>query len=401
MQRATRRIVFGLVGLGLAGTLAYMLWPAPVSVDVSRVARGSMRVTVDEDGRTRIKERYIVSAPLEGRMERSTLREGDEVTAGQTVLAVIEPVDPSLLDARARSEATARVRAAEARLSRTRADLLAANAFMELAQVEHARQLEAKAKGAGSSIDLERAAAWDVMRREQQRAAAFERDIAQYELELANAALLHSSPSDPSVTSQRLDIRAPISGKVLRVIQESAAVVVPGAGLVEIGDTTDLEIVVDVLSSDAVPVRPGAPVILEQWGGEKALNGRVRLVEPSAFTKISALGVEEQRVNVVIDILDPAEAREGLKDGFRVEARIVIWESNDAVMVPAGALFRHDQSWAVYAVQRERAVVKDITVGKRNAIHAEVVAGLSPGDEVVSYPSDRVRHGARVVARKH
>ncbi|MBX3376115.1 MAG: HlyD family efflux transporter periplasmic adaptor subunit [Phycisphaeraceae bacterium] len=395
----TRHLVLILFLLGAVAALTYALWPASVPVDLARVERGPLRTTVDEDGKTRLKERYIVSAPLAGRLSRVTLREGDAVTAGQTILATIDPMDPSLLDPRALAEATARVRAAEAALERAGAAVRRAAAAQELAQSELARLREATAKGAGSTQELQRALAEDVIRREELRAVGFDRDIASFELEQARAALLHSS-GEPSQASVRFDITAPVSGRVLRVIQESAAVVTAGSPLIEVGDPTDLELVIDVLSTDAVAIRPGAQVSIEHWGGEAPLSGHVRLVEPAAFTKFSALGVEEQRVNVIIDLDDAPEARPTLGDGYRVEARIVTWESPDTIKVPTSALFRTQKSWAVFLADRGRAVTREVALGRRNADEAQVLSGLEPGDTVVAYPGDKVRDGVRIAPRR-
>lgn len=395
----TRHLVLILFLLGAVAALTYALWPASVPVDLARVERGPLRTTVDEDGKTRLKERYIVSAPLAGRLSRVTLREGDAVTAGQTILATIDPMDPSLLDPRALAEATARVRAAEAALERAGAAVRRAAAAQELAQSELARLREATAKGAGSTQELQRALAEDVIRREELRAVGFDRDIASFELEQARAALLHSS-GEPSQASVRFDITAPVSGRVLRVIQESAAVVTAGSPLIEVGDPTDLELVIDVLSTDAVAIRPGAQVSIEHWGGEAPLSGHVRLVEPAAFTKFSALRVEEQRVNVIIDLDDAPEARPTLGDGYRVEARIVTWESPDTIKVPTSALFRTQKSWAVFLADRGRAVTREVALGRRNADEAQVLSGLEPGDTVVAYPGDKVRDGVRIAPRR-
>jgi HlyD family secretion protein len=395
----TRHFVLILFLLGAVAALTYALWPASVPVDIARVERGPLRTTVDEDGKTRLKERYIISAPLAGRLSRVTLREGDAVTAGQTILATIDPMDPSLLDPRALAEATARVRAAEAALERAGAAVRRAAAAQELAQSELARLREATAKGAGSTQELQRALAEDAIRREELRAVGFDRDIASFELEQARAALLHSS-GEPSEASVRFDITAPVSGRVLRVIQESAAVVTAGSPLIEVGDPTDLELVIDVLSTDAVAIRPGAQVSIEQWGGEAPLSGHVRLVEPAAFTKFSALGVEEQRVNVIIDLDDAPEARPTLGDGYRVEARIVTWESPDTIKVPTSALFRTQKSWAVFLADRGRAVTREVALGRRNADEAQVLSGLEPGDTVVAYPGDKVRDGVRIAPRR-
>ncbi|MCC6660307.1 MAG: HlyD family efflux transporter periplasmic adaptor subunit [Phycisphaerales bacterium] len=398
MKRILRRLIFIIIILGVAAGITAALWPRPVPVEAATVTRGPLRVTVDEDGRTRIKETYAVSAPLAGLLTRTPLKEGDPVAAGRTVLAVIEPSEPALLDPRERAAAEARVNAAQAAVQQTGANLAGAEAALELAQSELARVQEAIRAGSAVPQELERAQAALRMREAERRSAAFARDVAAFELELARAALSRGEPGAAGQTRQ-FEITAPVSGRVLRVIQKSAGAVPAGAPLIEVGDPTDLELVVDVLSRDGVAIRPGDAAVLEQWGGDAPLNGRVRLVEPAGFLKISALGVEEQRVNVIIDFVDPPEARAGLGDGFRIEARIVVWEQPDVLRVPTGALFRHADSWAVFAVRDGRARTTDITIGRRNGLEAQVLSGLGQGDTVVVYPSDAVHDNARVAPR--
>lgn len=404
MQRFVGRVVLVLLLLAAAAGLAYAVWPKPIEVEAATAVRGPMRVTVDEDGRTRIKERYIVSSPLAGRLGRIEFREGDPVVAGETILASIDPLESTLLDPRARAEAEARLKAAEAGVARANALLQRSNTELEQAQNELHHLEAAEKENAVRPIELERAGSIVGMREKDRSAAEFGADIARFELSLAQAALTRTNDGKDDA-GWRLEIKAPASGRVLRVLQESAAVVQPGAPLVEVGDPSDLELVVDVLSSDGVAILPGAAVSLEQWGGEQPLRGRVRRVEPAAFTKISSLGVEEQRVNVIIDFVDPPEARAGLGDGFRVEARIETWNASEVLTVPLGALFRHGggpgtpQSWALYRLEDGRAVVRKVEVGKRNANQAEIRAGLEADDRVVVYPSDRVHDGARVRAR--
>jgi HlyD family secretion protein len=399
VPRWLRTTLLVLVIAAGVGAVGYALWPKPVPVETAPALRGPLRVTVDEDGNTRIKERYLISAPLAGRLARITLEEGDPVVAGETIVAAIDPTDPSLLDPRARAEAEARVKAAEAALERAGSAAVAANAALELAQSEVQRLERAASSGAATSIELERAKANESIRLEGAREAQFGREVAEFELQLARAALVRGEGDAGQDRGWRFEITAPVDGRVLRVLQESAAVVGPGTPLVEIGDPTDLELVVDVLSSDAVAIEPGAPASLEQWGGERPLEGRVRLVEPAAFTKISALGVEEQRVNVIIDFADPPEVREGLGDGYRIEARIVVWEHPSVLTIPTGALFRHAGSWAAYVVDEGRAAQRDLEIGHRNGERAEVLGGLDESAAVVVYPSDRVRNGVRVEPR--
>jgi HlyD family secretion protein len=397
VKRLLRRIISLLLVLAVLGALAYALYPAPVPVEVTQVARGPLRVTVDEDGRTRIKEQYTVSAPLAGRLARITLKPGDPAEAGKTLLAAIDPQDPSLLDPRALAETQARASAAQAALDRAGASVTASAASLELAQTSLARLREAAKAGSSNPKELDDAALTQTIRAEELKAATFARDIARFELEQASAALIHAQPQTSGAPdAHRFEILAPVTGRVLRVLQESAAVVAPGQPLIQIGDPADLEVEVDVLSTDAVAIHPGAPVSLERWGGEHPLRAVVRLVEPKAFTKISALGVEEQRVYVIIDFVDPPPARAGLGDAYRVEARIVVWEDPDVLRVPTGALFRDADSWAVFTVESGRAQVRRITLGKRNSDHAQILTGLTAGDSIILYPSDKVHAGTRV-----
>lgn len=387
-----------LVIVVLFGALAMALRRAPARVDLAKVSRSTLIVTVDEDGRTRVKDRYVVFTPLAGRMERIPLKSGDAIDAGKTILASIEPSDPALLDARAQAETEARVKAAEAALARAEPQVRAANASLELAQVEFERIREAQAANAMSDIELDQKRLTVVMRKEEASAATFARQIAAFELEQAKAALVRTH-ADGTQDAIKFQIPAPITGRILRVLRDSAGAVASGTPLLEVGDTSRLEIEVDVLSQDAVRIPAGAQVIIERWGGDAPLRGRVRLVEPSGFLKISALGVEEQRVNIIIDFLDEPAARAALGDGYRVEARIIVDEVRDALICPSGALFRSAGGWAAFKVEGGTARLTPVTIGRRNDREVEVLKGLSENDEVVVYPSDRVEDGAPVKAR--
>jgi HlyD family secretion protein len=386
MKFSKRKLGLAAAGLVLAGALVYLFWPAPVDVDVAPVVRGALLVTVDREGKTRVRERYVVSAPLAGRLRRIELHPGDTVKEGETVLAVIEPVDPSLLDARARAEAEAKESAAKEARS-----LAEANLSQARSELERARRLIG---GAGiSQEEYDRA-------EHRERAARFALKIAEFELAQARAALLHIRPRSPGEADAGwLSIRSPITGCVLEVFQENSRVVAAGMDLLRIGDTGDLECVIDVLSTDAVKVRPGARTFLEHWGGGGPLLGRVRRVEPGGFTKVSALGVEEQRVNVLIDFAEPRERWETLGDAYRVEARIVVWEGADVLKVPAGALFRHGEGWAVFRVVNGKARLSPVGIGHGNGVETEVLEGLDENDRVIVHPSDRVRDGVAVARR--
>ncbi len=400
MKKAVRRIVMIVLALLGAGALIYALLPRPVPVEVARVTRGPMRVTVDEDGRTRIRERYLIAAPLAGRVSRIVLKPGDAVEAGKTVIAGIDPSDPSLLDPRSRAEAEAKVKAAESAQEQADASVQRANAALELAQTEASRLRQIQVKTTGNDRELEIAIAMESIRSAELKSAQFAREIARFELEQARAALLRTRPAAEGHADEwRFDVTSPITGRILRVLHESAGVVAPGAPLVEVGDPSDLELEIDVLSSDGVAIRPGAPVSIEHWGGDKPLRGIVRLVEPAAFLKISALGVEEQRVNVIVDLVSPPQERAGLGDAFRIEARIVVGEEPAVLKAPASALFRRADSWAVFVVESGRARERTISVGRRNAEEVQILSGLAEADSVVIYPGDRVRENVRITVR--
>ena len=386
MQRFRKLLWPMVAALAVVGLLIYAFLPARVEVDAARVERGSLLVTVDREGKTRLRERYVVSAPLTGRVQRIELHPGDRVEEGKTVLAIIEPGDPALLDPRARAEAEARVRAAE------EASMLAGtNLNQARTEAERARRL-----GVGRTIPQEELERAD----HKERTASFALRIAKYELELARAAFQRVQPRSPGENdSTRLEIRSPISGCVLEVYQESSRALSVGTELLKVGDRTDLECVIDVLSADAVKIARGAKVYLEHWGGEQPLLGRVRLVEPGAFMKVSALGVEEQRVNVLVDFTEPRAKWEALGDGYRVEARIVVWEGESVLKAPAGAFFRHGDTWAVFRSAKGRARLTPVKLGHTNGMETQILDGLDEGDAVILHPSDRIKNGVAVAPR--
>lgn len=397
LRRAGPAAVAGLV----LAAIGWAFWPRPAEADLAGVARGPLRVTVDEEGKTRIRERYVVSAPLAGSLLRTPLKAGSPVAAGRTVVAVLEPGDPAFLNAREKAETEARVKATGAAVQQADARVAAAKQEHELAAGNLTRARASHAAGAISAEELQWAVVRELVRAEELRAAQFAARVAAFERDLAAAALIRSEPKSAlPAEDRRLEVRSPVDGKVLRVFQESAAVVAPGARLLELGDPADLEVVIEVLSADAVRISPGDRVVVERWGGDRPLEGRVRLVEPAAFLKVSALGVEEQRVNVVADFTDPPDARRALGDAYRVEAKVVVWEAADVVKVPAGALFRGpDGGWAVFAVRGGRAARTAVELGHNNGVEAEVRSGLAAGDVVVLHPSDRIRDGGRVTGR--
>lgn len=398
MKRSLKSLTYLIAAGAVAALLVYAFLPPAADVDVVRVSRGRLEVTVNEDGKTRIKERYVVAAPLAGELLRVNLHPGDDVVAGETVLAAIDPSDPSLLDARTQAEAQARVSAAEARLQHSEAQLDRAQATYAFARKEHARAETMLPSQSVSQSQYDAAVHALRTAKEDVRAGEFAVQIAKFELQQAQAVLIRSRAGDSSEQA-RFEILAPIGGEVLRVFQESEGAVIPGARLMELGNARDLEVEVDVLSSDAVQIPLGAKVYLEHWGSPQPLLARVRLVEPQAFLKVSALGVEEQRVNVIADFVDPPEARQRLGDAYRVEARMVIWEQEQALKVSAGALLRHAGGWAVYRIVAGRARLTPVEVGHTNGLETEIVGGLQENDELVAYPSDQVFEGSRVAPR--
>ncbi len=393
-QRKVKRALWVALAVGLGVTLALGLRPRPVAVETAPAVRGTLVITVDEDGRTRVKDRYLVSAPLAGTLARITLRAGDSVERG-AIVARLVPLAAPLLDPRSRAEAQARIAAARAALSQAVAAVERARAASAFAVRDAERQRALLRAGASAPLLVEQAELAERMRREELASAEFGERVAASELHLAQAALARLGTS----SREEFPVRAPVRGHVLRVLQESEAVVQPGTALLEVGEPEALEVVVDVLTTDAVRIRPGAPVRIERWGGDSALTGHVHQVEPSAFTRLSALGVEEQRVNVIIDLDTRSAAGAELGDGYRVEASIVVWEGRDRLLIPAGAVFRLGEGWATYVAEDGRAQLRSVRVGRRNGSQAEVLGGVEPGERVVLYPTDNVVDGLRVKER--
>lgn len=387
------------VVLVFAVLIAIGVWafrPQPVPADFAAVDRGPLEVTVEEEGRTRVRDRYVVSAPLPGRMRRIELEPGDPVAAKKTVVARFEPADPMLLDVRTRAELQARVRAAEAALGGARAERERVRTELGFAQTELKR---------AQKLVEERVIAPRELEATERQAQALQRALqsgdftvrsAEHQLELARSSLLQTQGGRNGAL---IPLYSPVDGVVLRRLHESEAVVPTGQPLVEIGDLNNLEIVADLLSSAAVAVKNGQTVHIEQWGGDRPLRGRVRRVEPSGFTKISALGVEEQRVNVVVDFEEPRSAWQSIGDGYRVEVRVIVWRKDDVVKVPTSSLFRHESKWAVYKVENDRAVRRIVDIGQRNGLEAEVLSGVAAGDRIVVYPSEALTEGVKVTAR--
>lgn len=401
------RLILGIgVGALIVAALAAAFWPRPVLVDLGQVARGAMRLTIDEEGRTEVSEPYVVSTPVAGRLLRVEVDPGERVARGETVIARMRPTNPAVLDIRTREQALAGIAAAEAAERVAQADLNAAGAARDLAERELGRTERLVERQVAGEAALDKA-------RQEYRVAeaqveTAEAAIAMRRAELANARamLIRFDDAEPGATlepaeQEDIPVYAPSDGRILRIIQRSETTLPAGAPILEIGDVEDdLEVVVELISSDAVQVALGDTVLIEEWGGPQTLIGEVTQIDPFGVTKTSALGVEEQRVPVTVALRSPAEERVGLGHGYRVEARIVIWERADALRAPASALFRAGEGWAVFALEDGRAVRRAVEIGRNNGVYAEVLSGLGAGDRLVLYPSAAVSDGTRVAERE-
>lgn len=401
--RWLRPTLWALVGGGVVAGVVYAALPKPVPVDVVAVGAGPLVVAVEEAGRTRVRDKYTVSAPLMADAERITLRPGDRVHVG-TELVRLAPLSPALLDPRSRTEAEARLHAASAMERQARATLARAEIAAESARVDAATATELAREGAMSGETKRHAELEARLREEDLSSARFGVQVAVHEVELARATLTRvgddqSGKSTAKAEPEQLVLRSPIDGVVLRVLHESAGAVQASTPLIELGDLAALEITAEVLTADAVRIPARAPVTIRRWGGDVDLEGHVRRVEPSAFTKLSALGVEEQRVVVIIDLDDPAGGGARLGDGFRVETSIQVWSTPSALVAPMSAIFREGEAFAVYVEEDGRARLTPIEIGHRASASVEVLSGLVEGARVIEHPGPKVVEGARVTAR--
>jgi len=378
--------------------LAWGFWPQPVMVEAVAAMRAPLAVSIEEEGRTRVIDRYIVSAPVDGVACRVQLEVGDPVKQGQVLLG-ITPLESQVLDPRSRAQAKARVSAAESALRAAREEAQAATAAQDYAATELERLRPLIEKGLIAREAFNRAETEAKTSAAAKRSADFNVDVAGYDLEAARTTLQYSAATASGIPAERVPVRAPIDGRILKVQHECEGAVRTGEPLLEVGDPTALEIEVDVLSADAVKIKPGMQVLFDRWGGEQPLQGRVRNIEPVGFTKISALGVEEQRVLVISDFTSPGEQWQRLGDGYRVEAQFILWQEDDVLQVPASSLFRYKQGWAVFVIDGNRASRREIEVGQRNGLNAQILAGLASGEMVINHPSDAVEDGRSVKQR--
>lgn len=404
-RKRSRLIVALIAGALVAAALAAAFWPRPLMVDMGEVTRGPMMVTIDEEGRTRVSEAYVVSTPVAGRLLRVEVNPGDAVVRGETVVAHMRPMNPAALDVRTREQALAGVQAAEAALRVARADLNAAMANRDLAESELRRAETLTESRITSEAVLDRAR--QAFRVSEAGTETAEAAISMRQADLANARAQLIGFEDQGLAaairetrSDDMPLYAPANGRILRIMQQSETTLPAGTPIMEIGDVNgDLEVVVELISSDAVRIEVGDPVIIDDWGGPDPLQGEVRRIDPFGITKFSALGVEEQRVPVTVALTGTPEDRRALGHGYRVEARIITWSTEDALLVPASALFRGDRGWAVFVETAGKAERRDLDVGHTNGTEAEVLDGLVVGERVILYPSSAVATGVTITRR--
>ncbi len=394
-----RKILFWGVAAAVVGAgVWYSMQEQPVPVDLATVTSGPMEVTIDVDGVTRIRNEFEVVAPVGGTVLRSPVAVGDEVVGGETIVASIEPAQSAILDYRSRLEAEAAVKEAEAALRLAEANIGQAESNFTYARDQYQRVEQLFQTGAATRSQLDDAKLAMDQARSNLQLVLSERALRQATLDRAKVALV--APEQNGESQSAVHVFAPVDGRILTVSSMSERIVPAGSLLVTVGQPDDLELVVDMLSADAVRIREGASAVVERWGGAGLLTASVRRIEPSAFTKISALGIEEQRVRVLLDLESEASDRQGLGDNFRVYVRITEWSDENAIQVPISALFREGSDWFVFVAGADNMIKKQrVTLGRRNTLSAQVLTGLTPGDRVVTHPSDRVGDGVIFVDR--
>ena len=400
------------IGILIVAALVWGFRPQPAPVDTAEVKRAPLRVTVEEEGKTRARDRYVVSAPVAGFVRRLRWKTGDPVKSGD-VVANLEPLRSQSLDPRTREQSEARVTVADAGLRAAEQRARTAEEQVRTAQVDTAywRQELERAANLRKTGDIpseryektafEARRAEAALRTAEQAAATarVEVETARAETKAARAALLSATAGNGGRPSEIVTVRAPVSGRVLKVIRESEGVVNSGDPLLEVANARALEVEVEVLSADAVRMHPGTRVMLTRWGGDRPLEARVRVVEPTGFTKISALGVEEQRVRVIADITSPEDQWQRLGDGYRVEASFVLWEGDTILQVPASALFRQGEGWAVFVVENGLARRRQVTIGQRTGLAVEIISGVKEAERVITHPDDAIQDGVRVQSK--
>ena len=405
-----RRAAWAFFVLAIVAALVWFAWPAPIPVELAIVNKGPMEVTVDDEGKTNVRHVYTVSAPIAGKVLRIShpfgeqgavsVHVGDQVKAAETIVAVMQPTTPSFLDVRSREELQAMLTAADAAVTLAEAEVRRIEAALEFSRSE-LRRSEALAQTKSIPERMLEKARFDVATNEAALASAkAQQDVRRSERASVAARLINPLTATPETSGDCcVQIRAPVTGVVLKIIQDSEAVVLPGTPLLQIGDPLDLEVVADLLSNEAVQIRVGSPVRIDGWGGAST-EGRVVKVDPAGFLKISALGIEEQRVRTTIDFSGPPEEWSRLGHDYRVIVHVTVWGAADVLHIPVSALFRQGERWAVYAMKDQRAHVTQVTIGHRNNRIVEVLSGLSAGDKIILHPSDRIKDGVAVAQRE-
>ncbi|MEW6377141.1 MAG: efflux RND transporter periplasmic adaptor subunit [Thermodesulfobacteriota bacterium] len=397
-MRLRRWIIIITVTAVVILAILYGFMPRPVPVDLVKASRGPLRVTIEEEGKTRVKDRFIVSAPVAGFMQRVGLEVGDLVKRGQT-LVKLEPLRSNVLDPRSLATAEAEVSSAEAALNVAEEKVRAAIADEKYAKSKLERMKKLYEGGYISKNDMDLAET-EAKRTEANRLSAQAAvKVARFELDKARTSLRYSAAEGTRSPDRIVSVSSPVVGRVLKIHRKSEGVVNSGESLIDIGDPKTLEVRIEVLSANAVHIKPGTPVLFERWGGDSALSGRVRVVEPAGFTKISSLGVEEQRVPIIADITSLPESWQRIGEGYSVEARFIIWEGKDVLQIPASALFRKGESWAVFIVKNGRAQQREVKVGHRTGLIAEILSGLEEGEEIITHPDDSIKEGIRIRPR--
>lgn len=390
-----RRITgIGVIAIAIITLLYFGFQPAPEWVNTATVERKALRVAIEEEGKTRVKDRYVISAPVAGYNHRIEFEVGDTIQQSQT-LALLEALPSAVLDPRSRAEAKARVEAAKAAFDAAREQAAAAKADAELAKINHQRIVDLCKVQCASKEEEDLALTRVRSTRALEQSAIFAVDIAQHELEAAKTVLAYAGTKG----GEQVNITAPISGSVMKIFRESEGVVAAGEPLLEVGNPQQLEVEVDVLSADAVRIVSGTRVLFERWGGDQPLEGRVRTIEPVGFTKVSALGVEEQRVLVISDLVSESDLWQRLGDGYRVEASFILWEAENVLTIPASTLFRYQDGWAVFAVEADNAQLKKVEIGQRNGLQAQVLSGINENQRLITHPSEMINDGTKVQIR--
>lgn len=393
-KKVLKKILFVIALLVAVYFVVLSFRPSPIVVETSTAILGRMQTTIDAEGKTRVQDRFVAAAPVTGKLRRITLHRGDQVKQND-IIAYIEPLPISPLDPRQLAEARARVAAAQQLKNEAEALVEQKQADCQQAEREYQRAERLVETGDIAKQDFERIRNTEQSRRHELEAARSKARAATSEIDIAKSALLAVEQAGQSGPEAVVIVRAPVGGKVLSIFEESERVVSAGTPLIQLSNPS-LEVVIDVLSADAVKVRPGLPVLIEDWGGEQPLEARVRLIEPSAFTKVSALGIEEQRVNIIADFIDSPVR---LGDGYRVEARIIIWEAQSALKVPTSALFRHGEGWSIFVIEGNRSFRRDVEIGHRNSLEVEIIKGTVEGAQVILHPTNQIDDGSRVEAR--